>query len=360
VLSNFGSYSTPTSQGKAYGIGLFTPTVTIDPAVSNTVDLKAWTFDFSGAGDGHSTPRAGYGIVFEIDPASPCPGAFLYGRDPTPLLSDPTDAYVSGATVYEYTDVYKTPYSVPPVTNWWPPDEANGGVAMVQLNAGTCPGGTVLVDVYIPSDAEAIPFGLGSWGRFPDRLNAPSPIVARVSRGLTGISINNPDPTYLLEGATVRITATCTYDSPPYSDDCSDPRAGGIVCVAAGSITLVDDCVILAPDIPCGDTPQGTVTAWAVADVSLFDSISIIGQENDFIVYQELMGPMVEIYDGQEFCWGMIAHWSDGCMEEVPTFTSYVTGDCYQTGPQCAIGSTGACYIWDPGANNSPVIVPIL
>src|SRR3990172_5606107 len=222
TFSNYSSYSGPGAIGKAFAVRLFTPTVDVYDTAGNSVMLKAWTHDNPGVGSSDTTARAGYGIQFEITTQCAGGAANIYGRDATPALLDPTDAYISGPTAYEYSATFTDG------VKHWPENETFGGVAAVKLNSGSCANNdTVIIGVYIPSDVEAIPGGQGSLGRFDARLNAAGTITATihtgVSRSLTGISVNGADPQAVLEGNTTPITATCSYSSAPPTHDCSDP-----------------------------------------------------------------------------------------------------------------------------------------
>src|SRR3990172_11492091 len=152
TFSNYSSYSGPGAIGKAFSVRVFASTVDVWDTAGNSVMLKAWTHDNPTVGSSDTTARAGYGIQFEITTQCAGGAANIYGRDATPALLDPTDAYISGLTAYEYSATFTDG------VKHWPESETFGGVAAVKLNSGTCvDNDTVIIGVYIPSDVEAIP-----------------------------------------------------------------------------------------------------------------------------------------------------------------------------------------------------------
>jgi hypothetical protein len=138
-----GFYNNPTSVGVPFDITLLTPE-TLPVQDGDSVRLiSAWAGD--NIAHGPVTPRTGWGMIFEIDPAGSCPNGELDGRDPVPAIIDPRDKYITSNSVFEYTSEMD---AVP-----------QGGAAEVlaRYTGGCADGTTIEVIVRIPDDNEAIP-----------------------------------------------------------------------------------------------------------------------------------------------------------------------------------------------------------
>jgi hypothetical protein len=110
-------------------------------------------------GDNKARARSGWGVIFEIGPGG-CQDASLYGLDPYPLPTDPKSKYISGPVVYEYT------------TEMINRGNSGGEASVILINDGCAT--EIEVITRIPGDAEAIPLGEGSQGRFPNELIGPT------------------------------------------------------------------------------------------------------------------------------------------------------------------------------------------
>jgi hypothetical protein len=147
-----GFYGNPTSVGVPYDIQLLTPVTAQVQNAGDTVPISAWAGD--NIAHGPVTPRTGWGMIFEIDPASSCTNGELDGRDPYPQITDPRDSFTTSNAVFEYTSEMD---AVP----------QGGAAEVVARYTGGCANGTTIeVIVRIPDDNEAIPVGQGNHGRF--------------------------------------------------------------------------------------------------------------------------------------------------------------------------------------------------
>lgn len=145
-----GDFSNPLSVGVPDSIELTDPSR--EAAGFSDIALEAYVANKNNA---IHEPRAGWGVVFEVDrELSTCPAA-IDGR-PYPTIPGAGDrAYHRDFDVFEYTGL--------------------DGTAAVSLNTSLCfTGDRVVVNVFVPGDAETADLdGNPIWGeRFPDTLNA--------------------------------------------------------------------------------------------------------------------------------------------------------------------------------------------
>jgi hypothetical protein len=325
-----GLYGNPSSAGVPFGITLLTPATAPVINAGDTVPISAWAGD--NIAHGPVTPRTGWGMIFEIDPASSCPNLELDGRDPTPAIDDPRDKYITSNSVFEYTSEMD---ALP-----------QGGAAEVlaRYTGGCAAGTTIDIIVRIPDDDEAIPAGQGNLGRFRNPEVPASPVQAaeriRVpvgASGVTVIAIDQPDPLDLDEGDTVRITATCTYDDFS-TDDCSN--AGGLICSVTGDLTEAG-CIVTADQIPCGAGGTGTVTVEPNTNPNMATDVNAVNVNNDDIVESTLISPdSVEVIEGTTLKFNLTRAWSDTCTEDLSSGAGWQidgTGDCTNS----SIGAAG-------------------
>jgi len=103
--------------------------------------------------DSDSSARAGWGVIFKVTDTSTCSGATLKGR----LVSN-GESIDWGTSVFEYS--------------------STSGVAevLVKVPAGCAAATTINVEIYIPSDTEALVPGQ----RFPNKLDPGSHITITV------------------------------------------------------------------------------------------------------------------------------------------------------------------------------------
>jgi hypothetical protein len=328
-----GLFDNPTGVGVPFEITLLTPETLPVLNAGDTVPISAWTFD--NPAHGPVTPRTGWGMIFEIDPASSCPNGELDGRNPYPQITEPRDSFTTSTVVFEYTSEMD---ALP-----------QGGAAEVlaRYTGGCAPGTTIEVIVRIPDDNEAIPPGQGHIGRFRQPevpfapIQAAETIKIPVGGGLEviSISINQPDPIDLSEGDTVRITAICTYDDLS-TDDCSE--AGGLICSVTGDLGE-SGCLVTALQIDHCDG-AGTVTAEPVTNpnsASDLNNVNVLNNESVTSISVTPENPPA-LRDGDSAQFTCTALWSDSTYTDCTPFADWYV----DLTPGCGSVSQGSYTAW--------------
>lgn len=348
-----GMCASPVQAGLPFSLELQEPNPVV--AYGMSVDLAARVWDNPANGNMLANLRPGWGVIFEILPTSTCPSALLYGLDPSPIIGGGKGQYIIGPKVFDYTDSF-----------------VGGGWASVKLYPiGCSPGSHIDIGVSVPGDITA---GLPPC-RFPNPLVSPVNITANVMCGapVTGISINQPDPITLAEGASVNLTATCTYGCGGWTDDCSSGIAGGITWSVTGDLTVTAGGKLKANQVPCGDGGSGAVTAKPVNFPAVSDANQVTVNNNDTINYT-FIEPSVfmgGLSMGSQLQLHVYRYWTDACVQDLSYLATWYT--FFECGVPIVVNGPGmidigfgfcptgccTCYVGAMPADNSPVALPI-
>jgi len=197
----------------------------------------------------------------------------------------------------------------------------------------------------------------------PAADNSPVSVTVNVAVVCETITINNPDPVNVDEGATVLITATCSY-SDSSTDDCTN--AGGFSCTTTGDLSEPIECLIQGDQMPCGAGGSGTVTATNVScTITPSDTNNVNVVNDDVLNSTDITNQPASVSEGATITWKVLENWSDGCTVDVTPAVPSVSGDCVAGGSpgtavanQIPCGAGGSCSI-DDAADNSPQVVAI-
>jgi hypothetical protein len=275
--------------GHPVTIVLNTPTFTV--IAGGSAEISAYVVDSATDSDGKQDTRAGWGVVFRLNPASDCLTVELQGRDVLPQLGDtnsdtrwfPHITYGATAEAFEYTL----------------DDVPDSGLATVKVRPGPAclNGDSILIDVFIPSDAQAHV----SQTRNQNPILAASSIVGIAGGSgpctVTSVLVSPDTGTEDTVGNAYTLIATCAEGG---TEDVTATSTASGNCTGSGGLL----------DFPntCGDDDPPNCDICDPGS-GLCDTIDV-QEDGDFIVGVTCTG--FPVTEGTDSPLGCNYSWSDG------------------------------------------------